>query len=97
MQLDLQVEGFLSRASRGAFVSGDRFKAFIHGLGYSSSPQVPTDPPGCRVGVRTWKCYHEKYEEIEIQWDFKGKTCGDLMSFSIVVVMLMGRNGSKKW
>ena len=35
----------------------------------------------------------KKYEEIEIQWDFKGKTCGDLMSFSIVAVMLMGRNG----
>lgn len=38
-----QVEGFLSRASRGAFVSGDRFKAFIHGLGYSSSPQAILD------------------------------------------------------
>lgn len=38
-----QVEGFLSRASRGGFVSGDRFKAFIHGLGYSSSPQAILD------------------------------------------------------
>lgn len=39
-----QVESFLSRASRGGqAVSGDRFKAFIHGLGYSSSPQAILD------------------------------------------------------
>ena len=71
MQLDLQVEGFLSRASRGAFVSGDRFKAFIHGLGYSSSPQVPTDPPGCRVGGQNLEML--PWKNIGIPWDFSGK------------------------
>jgi hypothetical protein len=55
--------------------------------------RYPRIPRGAGLGSELGNVTTKKYEEIEIQWDFKGKTCGVLMSFSIVAVMLMGRNG----
>eukprot|EP00438_Fugacium_kawagutii_P022175 Skav235070 [mRNA] locus=scaffold3466:53246:66593:- [translate_table: standard] len=45
-----QVESFLSRVTRGSsMVAGDRLKVFIHGLGYSSSPQAILDALSSRA------------------------------------------------
>ena len=46
-----QVESFLGRIARGGTCPGDRLKAFIHGLGYSSSPQAILDALSTVAGI----------------------------------------------